>query len=172
MMISWWSKHLEVILSVLMYDNWINVLLQTSALVGPLHVVSIIQFWKFLCLDHIPYMARIRITRTERHSFQVPTYHELSPQKFCLRVFLFFPSSDGSPAREHSNLIVLSTQITPDVYKSHSLRNFSVFTFSIHLMFTSYYHKFFYIPDSYPASQEIPWHWEVWRFITVISKVH
>jgi hypothetical protein len=29
-----------VILSVLMCDIWINVLLQTSALVGPLHIVN------------------------------------------------------------------------------------------------------------------------------------
>jgi hypothetical protein len=89
-------------------------------------------------------MARIRVTHTERHDFQVPTYHKLSPQKFCL--CLFFPSSDGSPARDHSNMLVLFTPITPDVYKSHSLRNFSVFTFSIHLIFTSYYRKFFSPP--------------------------
>jgi hypothetical protein len=38
MMISWWLKHFGVILSVLMCDIWINVLLQTSALVGPLHI--------------------------------------------------------------------------------------------------------------------------------------
>jgi hypothetical protein len=40
MMISWWSKHVGVILSVLMCDIWINVLLQTSALVGPLHIAN------------------------------------------------------------------------------------------------------------------------------------
>jgi hypothetical protein len=40
MMISWWSKHVGVILSVLMCDFWINVLLQTSALVGQLHIVN------------------------------------------------------------------------------------------------------------------------------------
>jgi hypothetical protein len=39
-MISWWSKHVGVILSVLMCDIWINVLLHTSALVGPLHIVN------------------------------------------------------------------------------------------------------------------------------------
>jgi hypothetical protein len=37
MMIIWWSKHVGVILSVLMCDIWINVLLQTSALVGHTH---------------------------------------------------------------------------------------------------------------------------------------
>jgi hypothetical protein len=37
----WWlSKHVGVILSVLMCDIWINVLLQTGALVGPLHIVN------------------------------------------------------------------------------------------------------------------------------------
>jgi hypothetical protein len=41
MMISWWSKHVGVILSVLMCDIWINVLLQTSALVGPLHILRV-----------------------------------------------------------------------------------------------------------------------------------
>jgi uncharacterized membrane protein YqaE (UPF0057 family) len=40
MMISWWLTHAGVILSVLMCDIWINVLLQTSALVGLLHVVN------------------------------------------------------------------------------------------------------------------------------------
>jgi hypothetical protein len=39
MMISWWSKHVRVILSVLMCNIWINVSLQTSALVGPLYLV-------------------------------------------------------------------------------------------------------------------------------------
>jgi hypothetical protein len=40
----WWSKHVGVILSVLICDIWINVLLQTSALVGPLHIVRDILF--------------------------------------------------------------------------------------------------------------------------------
>jgi hypothetical protein len=39
-MIIWWSKHVGVIISVLMCDIWINVLLQTSALVGPLYIVN------------------------------------------------------------------------------------------------------------------------------------
>jgi hypothetical protein len=40
MMISWWSKHVGVLLSVLMCDIWINVLLHTGALVGPLYIVN------------------------------------------------------------------------------------------------------------------------------------
>jgi hypothetical protein len=40
-MIIWWSKHVGVTLSVLVCDIWINVLLQTSALVGPLHTMPI-----------------------------------------------------------------------------------------------------------------------------------
>jgi hypothetical protein len=36
-MIIWWLKHVGVILSVLVCEIWINVLLQTSALVGPLY---------------------------------------------------------------------------------------------------------------------------------------
>jgi hypothetical protein len=40
MMISWWSKYVGVILSVLMCEIRINVLLQTSALVGPLHIMN------------------------------------------------------------------------------------------------------------------------------------
>jgi hypothetical protein len=40
MMISLWSKHVGVILIVLMCDIWINVLLQASALVGPLYIVN------------------------------------------------------------------------------------------------------------------------------------
>jgi hypothetical protein len=40
MMIIWWSKHVGVILNVLVCDIWINVLLQTSALVGPLYIVN------------------------------------------------------------------------------------------------------------------------------------
>jgi hypothetical protein len=38
MMIIWWSKDAGVILSVLVCDIWINVLLQRSALVGPLYI--------------------------------------------------------------------------------------------------------------------------------------
>jgi hypothetical protein len=38
MIIIWWSKH-GVILSVLVCDILINVLLQTSALVGPLYII-------------------------------------------------------------------------------------------------------------------------------------
>jgi hypothetical protein len=40
MMIIWWSKHIGVILNVLMCDIWINVLIETSALVGPLYIVN------------------------------------------------------------------------------------------------------------------------------------
>jgi hypothetical protein len=36
MMIIWWSKNVGVILNVLVCDIWINVLLQTNTLVGPL----------------------------------------------------------------------------------------------------------------------------------------
>jgi hypothetical protein len=39
-MIFWWSKHVGVILNVLVCDIWINVLLQTSALVEPLYIVN------------------------------------------------------------------------------------------------------------------------------------
>jgi hypothetical protein len=53
-MISWWSKHVGVILSVLMCDIWINVSLQTSALVRPLHLcicifVFLFHFAPFHC---------------------------------------------------------------------------------------------------------------------------
>jgi hypothetical protein len=44
MMISWWSKYVGVILCVLVCDIWINVLLQTSALVGLLHIDHEIMF--------------------------------------------------------------------------------------------------------------------------------
>jgi hypothetical protein len=40
MMIIWWSKHVGVILNVLVCDIWINVLLQTNALVGPLYIMN------------------------------------------------------------------------------------------------------------------------------------
>jgi hypothetical protein len=43
-MIIWWSKHVGVILNVLVCDIWINVLLQTSALVGPLYIEQNLQF--------------------------------------------------------------------------------------------------------------------------------
>jgi hypothetical protein len=36
----WRSKHVGVILSVLVCDIWINFLIQTSALVGPLYIVN------------------------------------------------------------------------------------------------------------------------------------
>jgi hypothetical protein len=40
MMIIWLLKHVGVILSVLVRDIWINVLLQTSALFGPLYILK------------------------------------------------------------------------------------------------------------------------------------
>jgi hypothetical protein len=52
MMISWWSEHVGVILSVLMCDIWINVLLQTSALVGPLHVRKLVVYFHWLILRY------------------------------------------------------------------------------------------------------------------------
>jgi hypothetical protein len=39
----WWSKHVGVILNVLVCDIWINVLLQKSALVGPWYTVPSVQ---------------------------------------------------------------------------------------------------------------------------------
>jgi hypothetical protein len=50
MMIIWWSKYVGVIFSVLMCDIWINVLLHTSALVGPLHIIITINvfIWRKL----------------------------------------------------------------------------------------------------------------------------
>jgi hypothetical protein len=39
-MISCWSKHVGVVLGVIVCDIWINVLLYTSALVGPLYIVN------------------------------------------------------------------------------------------------------------------------------------
>jgi hypothetical protein len=55
MMISWWSKHVGVILSVLMCDVWINVLLQTSALVGPLHVMNWNARWNSENHNHVQF---------------------------------------------------------------------------------------------------------------------
>jgi hypothetical protein len=40
-MIIWWSKHVGMILNVLVCEIWINVLIQTSALVGPLYTGNI-----------------------------------------------------------------------------------------------------------------------------------
>jgi hypothetical protein len=40
MMIIWWSKHVGMIVNVLVCDIWINVSIQTSALVGPLYIVN------------------------------------------------------------------------------------------------------------------------------------
>jgi hypothetical protein len=58
MMIIWWSKHVGVILSVLVCDIWISVSLQTSALVGPLYIVASnvcgSSVWNFL---HITLLA-------------------------------------------------------------------------------------------------------------------
>jgi hypothetical protein len=50
MMIIWWSKHVGVILNVLVCDIWINVLIQTSALVWPLYIVSVF-VWENCELD-------------------------------------------------------------------------------------------------------------------------
>jgi hypothetical protein len=62
MIISWWSKHIGVILSVLMCDIWINVLLQTSALVGPLHIVNWNARWnsemRMQCFINVPNLSK------------------------------------------------------------------------------------------------------------------
>jgi hypothetical protein len=42
MMIIWWSKHVGVILNILLCDIWINVLIQTSALIGQLYLYIVI----------------------------------------------------------------------------------------------------------------------------------
>jgi hypothetical protein len=46
--ITWWSKHVGVILSILVCDIWINVLLQTSALVGPLYIENLINLKRYI----------------------------------------------------------------------------------------------------------------------------
>jgi hypothetical protein len=56
-MIIWWSKHVGVILSVLVCDIWINVLLQTSALVGPLYIVFLTYCFKHAHNFWMPYTS-------------------------------------------------------------------------------------------------------------------
>jgi hypothetical protein len=58
MMIIWWSKHVGVILSVLVCDIWINVFSQTDALVGPLYIVN----WNARWNSEIP---KINFTSTK-----------------------------------------------------------------------------------------------------------
>jgi hypothetical protein len=54
MMIIWWSKHVGVILNVLVCGIWINVLIKTSALVGPLYIVNWNARWNSeICGKHI-----------------------------------------------------------------------------------------------------------------------
>jgi hypothetical protein len=86
MKISWWSKHVGVILSVLTCDIWINVLLQTSALVGPLHIVlQLVQkfpaFYKTLRLIAVFTKAYFQV-----HVIPNPT-GRISELKFDMCVF-------------------------------------------------------------------------------------
>jgi hypothetical protein len=59
MMISWWSKHIGVILNVLMCDIWINVLLYTSALVGPLNIVNWNARWNSEIRNYMSYKLKM-----------------------------------------------------------------------------------------------------------------
>jgi hypothetical protein len=72
MMIIWWSKRVVVILSVLVCEIWINVLLQTSALVGPLYIVIWNARWNseiyFYCFESVVYISKIyRQSLSELH---------------------------------------------------------------------------------------------------------
>jgi hypothetical protein len=70
MMISWWSKHVGVILSVLMCDIWIIVLLQTSALVGPLHIVNWNARWNSENLQNLLYnLIRTDCTKNRHRDY-------------------------------------------------------------------------------------------------------
>jgi hypothetical protein len=63
MMISWWSKHVGVILSVLMCDICINALLHASALVGPLQIGATSVcccFWRWQLTKILGVVSQIR----------------------------------------------------------------------------------------------------------------
>jgi hypothetical protein len=68
MIISWLSKHVGVILSVLMCDIWINVLLQTSALVGPKHIVNWNAQWNNEILENLFCVKPRRTIVTDRQT--------------------------------------------------------------------------------------------------------
>jgi hypothetical protein len=68
-MINWWSKHGGVILCVLVCDIWINVLLQTSALVGPLYIVTLL---KFIYLTIFNIQKDYRYFKDESYARSVP----------------------------------------------------------------------------------------------------
>jgi hypothetical protein len=71
MMIIWWSKHVGVILNVLVCDIWINVLIRTSALVGPLYtVLSISDFEISPCSKYFI----LSLGDTAASEFYVPTF--------------------------------------------------------------------------------------------------
>jgi hypothetical protein len=84
-MIIWWSNHVGVILSILVCDIWINVLLQISALVGPLYIVYNLAYVFCLCfmllapcifwhrlyqpknaLNNILFLTRVKLLRVFR----------------------------------------------------------------------------------------------------------
>jgi hypothetical protein len=89
MLIIWWSKYVGVILNVLVCDVWINVSIQTSALVGPLYTESGIKFTvHFVLLQPLPPISLrpvLILPSCLQLSLQV-TYsvHVLRP-KFCIR---------------------------------------------------------------------------------------
>jgi hypothetical protein len=62
MMIIWSSKHVGVILSLLVCDSWINAVLQTSALVGPLYTVSGVYIPEYRNGENQTYIVYIRHT--------------------------------------------------------------------------------------------------------------
>jgi hypothetical protein len=83
MMIIWWSKHVGEILSVLMCDIWINVLLQTSTLVGPLYIVKWNARWNseiYPCLSmnykYLPWSFVIRYVAFITNEWTVKNSHK------------------------------------------------------------------------------------------------
>jgi hypothetical protein len=64
MVIIWWSKHVGVILSVLVCDIWNNVLLQTSALVGPAYDDGAV------CSEKLAHKRRWAITQKKAYNIQ------------------------------------------------------------------------------------------------------
>jgi hypothetical protein len=86
-MIIWWSKYVGVILSVLVCDILINVLLQTSALVGPLYTVY------NLLLSFLTHKTEIDSSVLYMHYL-----HILTRTYICVSMFVSSPIS-GAPWR-------------------------------------------------------------------------
>jgi hypothetical protein len=115
MIISWWSKHVGVILSVLMCDVWINVLLQTSALVGSLHIVNWNARWNreilwwFVFAYSLKWHSSAETCR--RWSFSLIVFYDLYFTYYYLNCLIYYIEYEKIHGSKNIKFILNSTAV-------------------------------------------------------------